>query len=133
VSETKGILGSVVVVAVCCALPALLVTGTGFASAVAGVGMRYWPLALLGLAVFSWGAVRLARLAWARRTRPKTEGTSQKTRRSSSRAGRCGRPGLARTLCVTDRQVVGFPRSLLCARPAAKSLTDQGVRSHRPA
>lgn len=63
---TSGALAVVVAVAVCCAVPALILLGAGAVGAIGGAAIRYWPLTLLGALAAVWGGLKLARLLRAR-------------------------------------------------------------------
>ncbi|MBI4259212.1 MAG: hypothetical protein HY658_01480 [Actinobacteria bacterium] len=61
-----GAILAVAAVALCCAVPALVVVGAGLLTAAGGLAARYWPVTVVGLLALVWGGVRLGRLIAAR-------------------------------------------------------------------
>jgi len=61
-----GPIFAVAALALCCAVPALIVVGAGLFAAVGGLAARYWPLTAIGVLALVWGAAELVRLLAAR-------------------------------------------------------------------
>jgi hypothetical protein len=60
--------GALAIVACCALLPAIGVGAGAFAAAL-GVAVRFWPVTVVGVALASWGGIRLARTLSGRRRR----------------------------------------------------------------
>jgi len=52
---------AVIAVALCCAIPALVVLAGGLAATMWGAAVRFWPVTSVGVALAAFGGTRLAR------------------------------------------------------------------------
>lgn len=68
-----GTVAAVAAIAVCCALPALVVLAGGALAAIGGAAVRYWPLTAVGIAAIGWASLRVARVV---RMRSRSDGES---------------------------------------------------------
>lgn len=59
--KLPGGLVAIVAVAVCCALPALVVLGGGLVATTWGTAIRFWPITIAGAALVMFGGMSLGR------------------------------------------------------------------------
>ena len=71
-----GAVAAVVAIAVCCALPEVLVVAGGAIAAVGGAVLRYWPITVAGVAAVVWASLRVARVVRGSRTRGRGKNSS---------------------------------------------------------